>query len=166
MTWGAVLCVASGAATLNKSREGKGLKMTKMSEETAKRSRDLFDSGYYCAESVLLAIAESRGIQSELIPRIATGFCSGISRTCGMCGAVIGALMAINMVTGRNSPHESVEGNYTLCRKMIISFQKRFGSANCRELTGCDLGTGEGQKMFREQKHIEKCRDYSFRPKS
>jgi dihydrofolate reductase len=37
---------------------------------------------------VLLAIAESQGIQPDLIPRIATGFCSGISRTGGMCGAV------------------------------------------------------------------------------
>ena len=50
-----------------------------MSNETSQRSRELFDSGFYCAESVLLAIAESQGIESDLIPRIATGFCSGIA---------------------------------------------------------------------------------------
>ena len=55
-----------------------------MNDRVSQRSRELFDSGYYCAESVLLAIAENQGIQSDLIPKIATGFCSGISRTCGM----------------------------------------------------------------------------------
>jgi hypothetical protein len=59
-----------------------------MGEQVPQRSPELFRSGFFCAESVLLAIAESQGIQSDLIPRIATGFYSGISRTDGMCGAV------------------------------------------------------------------------------
>jgi len=80
-----------------------------MSEQATQRSLDLFRAGFFCAESVLLAIAERRGIQSDLIPRIATGFCSGISRTGGLCGAVSGAIMGINLVAGRNSPSESVE---------------------------------------------------------
>jgi len=61
-----------------------------MTERVSQKSRELFDSGFYCAESVLLAIAGHKGIQSDLIPGIATGFCSGMSRTCGMCGAVTG----------------------------------------------------------------------------
>ena len=43
----------------------------------AQRSEELFQSGWYCAESVLLAIAEAHGIESEIIPKIATAFCSG-----------------------------------------------------------------------------------------
>jgi len=52
-----------------------------MTEKTAQRSGELFDSGFWCAESVLLAVAESKGIKSDIIPKIATGFCAGISRT-------------------------------------------------------------------------------------
>ncbi len=37
-----------------------------MDEQAAKKSRELFGSGFYCAESVLMAIAESRNIQSDL----------------------------------------------------------------------------------------------------
>ena len=44
-------------------------------------SKSLFDAGYYCAEAVLLAVAKHNGIESPLIPAIATGFCSGLSRT-------------------------------------------------------------------------------------
>jgi len=118
-------------------------------EKTAQQSVKLFKSGYYCAESVLLAIADEKGIQSKLIPKIATGFCSGTSRMCGQCGAVNGAILSINLLTGRNDPNSSVEKNYTLVRKFLTSFEKKFGSTNCRELIGCDLGTEEGQTYFK-----------------
>ena len=57
-------------------------------EEVADRSEELFRSGLCCAESVLQAVAEGLGIRSELIPKIATGLCGGISRTGNICGAV------------------------------------------------------------------------------
>jgi C_GCAxxG_C_C family probable redox protein len=63
-----------------------------------------------------------------LIPRIATGFCSGISRTGGMCGAVSGAIMGINLVAGRNSPAESLEVSYALAQQLIGRFERQYGS--------------------------------------
>lgn len=49
----------------------------------ARRSRAYFKSGLYCAESVLLAIADEWGLSSKYIPRIATGFCGGMALTGG-----------------------------------------------------------------------------------
>ena len=132
-----------------------------MSEQASQRSVELFKSGYFCAESVLLAIAENQGIQSDLIPRIATGFCSGISRTCNMCGAVSGAIMGINLIAGRNSPSESNEYCYTLNQKMINLFEKQYGSINCFQLIGCDLATEEGQRFFIENHLMERCLQYA-----
>ena len=126
-----------------------------MSEQASQRSLELFKSGYFCAESVLLAIAENQGIQSDLIPKIATGFCSGISRTGGMCGAVSGAIMGISLVAGRSSPSESIEFCYTLTQKLISLFEKQYGSVNCRQLIGCDLATEEGQRYFMENNLME-----------
>ncbi len=132
-----------------------------MSEQASQRSLELFRSGFFCAESVLFAIAESLSIQSELIPKIATGFCSGISRTSGICGAVCGAIMGINLVTGRNSPAESMEYNFILTQKLINLFEKQFGSVNCRQLIGCDLATEEGQRYFMETNLMERCYQYA-----
>src|SRR5512143_3425340 len=98
-----------------------------MSEQASQRSLELFKSGYFCAESVLLAIAESQGTQSDLIPKIATGFCSGISRTGSMCGAVSGAIMGINLVAGRNSADESIEVSYALTQELLTSFERQDG---------------------------------------
>ncbi|RPI86361.1 MAG: C_GCAxxG_C_C family protein [Chloroflexi bacterium] len=132
-----------------------------MIEKTAHRSRELFSSGYACAESVLLAIAEAQGVQSEFLPKIATGFCSGLARTCGTCGAVSGAVMGINLVTGRSKAGESVDENYRLVRQFLETFQEMFGSINCGELLGCDLGTQEGQQMFREKHLLDQCYRYA-----
>lgn len=132
-----------------------------MNEQAAKRTRELFLSGLYCAESVLISIAESRHIQSDFIPRIATGFCSGMARTGGQCGAVSGAIMAINLFKGRQSPTESVDGSYVLVRELMKQFAEQFGSTNCRMLLGCDLDTPEGQQTFRANQLIERCYDYA-----
>ncbi len=132
-----------------------------MNEKASLRSVELFKSGFFCAESVLLAIAESKGIQSDLIPRIATGFCSGISRTGGICGAVSGAIMGINLVAGRNSPADSLEFSYSLTQKLISRFEMQYGSINCRQLIGCDLATDEGQRYFMENQLMDQCLKYA-----
>ncbi len=106
-----------------------------------------------------MAVAESKNIQSDLIPRIATGFCGGVSHTNGTCGAVSGAILAINMVKGRNDATESIEENYVAIQRFIERFQKQFHSIQCGELTGCDLRTEEGKKAFVEGNKIELCLD-------
>ena len=106
-------------------------------------------------------MAESENIQSDVIPKIATGLCAGISRTCGTCGAVIGAIMAINLIYGRSAPEESLESNFAVVQRFINKFESEFGSINCKQLTDCDLGTEEGQTTFKENKLVEQCKDYT-----
>lgn len=110
---------------------------------------------------MILAVTESEGIRSDLIPKIATGFCGGVSRTCGMCGAVSGGIMAIGVFSGRNAPRESVTDSYGMVRKLVEDFGSQFGSTNCKELTGCDLGTDEGQKYFKENNIKRRCRIFT-----
>ena len=130
--------------------------------EIEARAAELFDQGYYCAESVLLSVAEAAGKSEGLSLEIATGFCSGMSRTAGPCGAVTGAVMALGLVSGRSDADQSVERNDQRTRGMGARFGERFGSGNCSELLGCDLGTAEGQARFRDQRLGERCREYTI----
>ncbi len=132
-----------------------------MIEKTAQRGRELFSSGYYCAESVLLAIAEAKGIQSELIPKIATGLCSGVAQTCNICGAVSGAILGLSLFTGRSQPGTPVEENYALVRELLDKFEGEFGSSNCQGLLGVDLGTDEGQQTFAANNQMGQCLQYT-----
>jgi len=109
----------------------------------------------------VLSVAESKNIQSELIPKIATGFCGGIARTNGLCGAVGGAIMAISIFYGRSLPDEPIDKSYIPVQKLIEMFENRFGSTNCKQLTGCDLRTEEGRKQFFSTNMIEQCKIYT-----
>jgi C_GCAxxG_C_C family probable redox protein len=137
-----------------------GRSMT-MTDTISQRIKELFDSGYYCAESVLLTVAEAYDIQSGLIPKIATGFCAGISRTSNVCGAVTGGVMAVGLLMGRNLPTEPAINTYIPVQEFIDRFEEAFGSTNCRVLTGCDLNTPEGQNYFKTKDLLVKCRKYT-----
>lgn len=127
----------------------------------ARRAEQIFDSGLRCAESVLLSVAESKGIQSDLIPRIATGFCGGMARTGGTCGAVTGGIMAVNLCYGRNDPQIPIEETYVKVQELIRAFETRFGTTNCRELLNCDLSTPEGRDFFHQNNLIDTCRNFT-----
>jgi C_GCAxxG_C_C family probable redox protein len=132
-----------------------------MSEQISERCVELFRSGFFCAESVLQAMAEHQGIHSDLIPRIATGLCSGIARTGGMCGAVSGAILGIGLGAGRDSSTGSVEVCYALTQELVRRFENQFGTTNCRQLLGCDLATEAGQRYFMENNLMQHCYQYA-----
>lgn len=129
-------------------------------ENVVEKSKSYFDSGFGCAESVLKAIAEHHNIHSEIIPRIATGFCGGMARTGGTCGAVTGAVLALNLLLGRNHAEGDKEDNYEAVQKLIAGFRSRFGDISCPGLTGVDLGTEEGRIEFDARNLHVKCREF------
>lgn len=131
-----------------------------MIEETAEKSGLYFDSGFLCAESVLKAVTESKDLHSELIPKIATGFCSGLARTCGLCGAVSGAIMCISLQYGRNTTEVPVDKAYSNVQIFLDMFERKFQFTNCLQLTGCDLSTEEGRNSFKEENLKDRCRTY------
>jgi C_GCAxxG_C_C family probable redox protein len=128
-----------------------------MKTDPVKLSEEYFKSGFGCAESVLMAIAVSQNIKSELIPRIASGFCGGVSHTGGMCGALTGGIMALNIIYGRDTVAQSKELNYQKVQEFVHAFKSRYGTMNCSELTGCDLGTEKGMAQFSFLNKHEKC---------
>lgn len=130
-------------------------------QEVRRNAEEAFLSGLYCAESTLVAVAEAQGIESELLPRIATGFCSGMARTCGTCGALTGAMMGLSLAFGRSRSDESVATAYTATQRLVFEFERSFGSRDCHVLLGCDLGTAEGQAIFREQRLGQRCAEYT-----
>lgn len=129
--------------------------------DVRRSAEDSFTSGLYCAESVVLAIADAEGIESDLLPRIGTAFGGGMSRMCGTCGALTGAVMGVSLVLGRSQPNESVQPAYQATQRLILEFEQKFGTRACHELLGCDLNTPEGQQFFRDNKLSERCAKFT-----
>lgn len=132
---------------------------TKAVEEKAK---EIFgEDGLFCAESVLTAVAEESGLISPIIPRIATGFCGGIARTSGMCGAVSGGIMAIGLLFGRDNAEQSNETAYKKVQQFLHTFKKEYKSINCSDLIGVDLSKEEDRKIFIDKGMMKNCRQFT-----
>jgi C_GCAxxG_C_C family probable redox protein len=80
-----------------------------------------------------------------VIPRIASGFGGGIGNTGAVCGAVVGAVMALSLKMEQGGMEE-----YMRLAGVIQEFRRRFeskmGTISCHELTGLDLTDEEGLK--------------------
>lgn len=119
-----------------------------------------WNSGYFCAESVLLATAQQQGIESEIIPNIASGFCSGVARTGGMCGALSGAVMSLSMIYGRVDNEDDRTLLYQKIQHLVSRFEESFGSTNCSTLLELDLGTEQGQSDYKDLDLSPQCEGY------
>lgn len=95
---------------------------------------------------MLLAAAQFYKLDSQGIPAMATGFCSGLSRTSGPCGAVTGAVMAIGLITGRKMPSQSVDSCYNRVQNFLDRFKAKHKFLNCTDLLECDLSTDQGRQ--------------------
>jgi hypothetical protein len=56
--------------------------------------------------------------------------------------------MALGMLKGRDSAEERVEAVLEEARAFMENFRERFGTAECRQLTGYDLSSARQRKLF------------------
>jgi C_GCAxxG_C_C family probable redox protein len=85
---------------------------------------------------------------NDVIPKIASAFAGGIGNTGAVCGAVIGAVMAIGLKQGRADTMEEALRNLAVTREFRRRFEAKMKTISCRELTGADLTTEEGIEQF------------------
>jgi len=125
-------------------------------DEAVLMAGELHSRHYLCSEAVLTALARAIGMDSFCMPRIATVFGAGMARKGEVCGCLTGSFMAIGLVYGRNHPEVQMEPKdlhyaNSCGQNLWEAFVGRFNHSSCRELTGCDLQTEEGHRMYAEQ---------------
>ena len=87
-------------------------------------------------------------IENDIIPRIAFYFAGGIGNTGAVCGAVVGAVMAIGLKLGRADTMDEGLRRLAVAREFRRRFEAEMENIGCRELTGVDLSTEEGLEQF------------------
>lgn len=74
-----------------------------------------------------------------------------------VCGAVTGGVSACGLIIGRlrNSTKDDRfalrDQTYARIQELTCLFEERFGSIECRALTGCNFLTPEGQRAFKDR---------------
>jgi C_GCAxxG_C_C family probable redox protein len=112
---------------------------------------------YNCCESILLALANPLGVDSELIPKLGTAIGAGVSLNGLLCGSISSVMMLIGAKYGRTSPDQSPKPVWDMADTYLAAFRERFGAVTCRELTRLDVKTPEGLKEYFERVHDYEC---------
>jgi len=119
-------------------------------------------AGGYCAAPVLRRIRREVGLGSDLLEKISIALDGGVGLSGGLCGALAGALLALGEVWGIDPKEEGIAGTlrffvrghlnlyagkgskglWSVGNPLVRGFRDRFGSLECRELTGRSFSTG------------------------
>jgi len=126
---------------------------------TRKLALEIFDSGLTCTEAVAMAGMKRLGRQNDLIPRIATGFGGGLSRTKSVCGALTGGVLVLSAAFGRDRLGDDRDVLVSKVQSLVEGFRARFGSDNCFTLTGLDFNEPTASGIYRQRVHAQ-CRGY------
>jgi C_GCAxxG_C_C family probable redox protein len=129
------------------------------SRKESERAVEYFDSGFNCAESVLLAVAEAMQLDGCSPQKFATAFGAGIARHGGICGCLAGAAVAVGLAVGRVSSddQDSKELVYAIVNAIFESFAARLHTVECRELTGIDFSDREHLRDALSRVHSQIC---------
>lgn len=109
-----------------------------------------FHQNFNCAQSVFAAFAPQLGMDEGQALKLASPFGGGVARRGQTCGAVTGALMALGLAQGADTP-AGKEDTYRLGEEFLQRFESRHATILCRELIDCDISTPEGRQQAREK---------------
>jgi len=115
-----------------------------MKEKTVSRrgkAESLFEAGYNCAQSTVLAFEDLLPIPGAEISKIACSFGGGMGRLRETCGAVSAMFMAAGLLYGYDTPEtgEKKADHYRMIQELGLEFERRNGSLVCRELLDLDV---------------------------
>ena len=87
---------------------------------------------YNCAQAVLCTYSDLTGIDEETSKNLCTSFAAGMGNMEGTCGALVGAGIALSMIT--KNKVKSMKG----MKQMMQKFQDRNHSTTCKILKGVE----------------------------
>ncbi len=121
--------------------------------DAEKNAREHLASGYNCAQSVLKAVLEEKGVFFDEAMSLSSGFGGGIAGEGRTCGAVSGAIMAIGLLNGPQNDDvvKGKESTYKLSSILVERLKEKFETTQCYELIGVDMKDPKAKKAARER---------------
>lgn len=105
-------------------------------QETIDKALSLFDEGYACSQSVLLAFANQFNLDETTAKLISSTFGGGMGRLRQKCGAITGSFMVLGLAYGNTNPQDmdTKLAAYEKVQEVNRKFEDIHGTSNCSEL--------------------------------
>lgn len=107
-------------------------------EEHSARAKELFLSGYNCAQSVFLAFRDLTTLDEQTAAIVASSFGGGMGRLREVCGAVSGMSLVAGFLYPNFDPTNALskKENYAAVQELAERFRQENGFIVCRDLLG------------------------------
>lgn len=107
-------------------------------EERSARAKELFLSGYNCAQSVFLAFRDLTTLDEQTAAIVASSFGGGMGRLREVCGAVSGMSLVAGFLYPNFDPNNALskKENYAAVQELAERFRQENGFIVCRDLLG------------------------------
>lgn len=105
-------------------------------QECIDKAQSLFDKGYACSQSILLAYSKHFNLDERTAKLISANFGGGMGRLRQKCGAVTGGFMVLGLAFGNTDPKdmETKLASYKKVRELNQMVEDIYGTSNCVEL--------------------------------
>ncbi len=102
-------------------------------------AKDLDLKYHGCSQMTLKAIQDVLGLGDGDVFKAASALAGGVARSGEVCGALLGALMAVSLVYGRDKLEPTTESikygkAMEVGAKVFDEFKEYFGSVRCRDI--------------------------------
>lgn len=133
-------------------------------EARVTRARNLFQSGYNCAQSVFLAFSDLFDIDDRFAATLSAPMGGGMGRLREVCGAVSGMSLLAGFISPAYDPADKPAKtlNYQLVQEFAEQFRCQNGAIVCRELLGLDRKKDDPIPSDRTHSYYQKrpCAEY------
>ena len=109
-------------------------------EERVIRARRYFESGYNCAQAVVMAFDDVMDESPERLAQFVAPFGGGMGRMREVCGTVSGMSFVAGALSPSSDPKnmEERKNNYALVQHFAEQFRAENGDIVCRRLLGLE----------------------------
>lgn len=114
-----------------------------------------------CAQVIVHTFFERLGEKNPVALKAAAPFFAGLALTGHVCGGLVGSLMVLGTVFGREDISQGMPGLLAgvrpLRRQIKLFGQDNEGKFNCEELTGVDMASPQDSAAYFEAGGLERC---------
>ena len=132
--------------------------------ERKEKAVSLFNSGYNCAQAVMLAFSDLLDIDELTIQKLTSSLGGGISRLREVCGCVSAMALILGMIKGDYDvlDNTSKSNLYKEVQELSFKFKDKFNSYICSDLLNKDKGPENHVAGVRNESyyHSRKCDEY------
>lgn len=127
-------------------------------DELVSHVASCFQEGLHCSQVTFAYAAKKLGFDEETAKKIGAAFGGGMFNG-ERCGAVTGAMMGLSLAYGHYSKETKPnEAKLHEKRKALEEkFTQQFGSLQCADLIGANIGTPEGMARFQAENLAKDC---------